>query len=489
MSKSVTPQSENYNTWYTDVVMKADLADYGPVKGTMVVKPYGFSMWDLIKDTFDKMIKETGHVNAYFPLFIPKSFLAKEAEHVEGFAKECAVVTHTRLKSDSKKGIVVDPDSKLEEEVIVRPTSETVIWSMYKKWIQSYRDLALLINQWANVVRWEMRTRLFLRTTEFLWQEGHTAHATAEEAEEETLLILELYRKLAEDYLAMPVHTGFKSESEKFAGADRTYCIEAIMGDKRALQAGTSHNLGQNFAKAFDVTFQTKDNKEQMVYATSWGISTRLVGGVIMTHGDDKGLRLPPKIAPYQVVVVPIFKDKEGQKIFNKYLESVLLELRNAGVRIHEDWRKGSPGFKFNEWEMKGVPIRLEVGPKDIEKHQVVIARRDTGEKQFVKKEDIVSLIPNLLDSIQNNLFEQAKQFRLNNTHTVSTYADFKEVIKNKGGFIRCGWDGTAETETAIKNETKATIRVIPFDENTKGLNCIFSGKPAKHEVIFAKAY
>jgi prolyl-tRNA synthetase len=334
-----------------------------------------------------------------------------------------------------------------------------------------------------------MRTRLFLRTTEFLWQEGHTAHATAEEAEEETLLILELYRKLAEDYLAMPVHTGFKSESEKFAGADRTYCIEAIMGDKRALQAGTSHNLGQNFAKAFDVTFQTKDNKEQMVYATSWGISTRLVGGVIMTHGDDKGLRLPPKIAPYQVVVVPIFKDKEGQNIFNKYLESVLLELRNAGVRIHEDWRKGSPGFKFNEWEMKGVPIRLEVGPKDIEKHQVVIARRDTGEKQFVKKEDIVSLIPNLLDSIQNNLFEQAKQFRLNNTHTVSTYADFKEVIKNKGGFIRCGWDGTAETETAIKNETKATIRVIPFDENTKGLNCIFSGKPAKHEVIFAKAY
>ena len=489
MSKSVTPQSENYNTWYTDVVMKADLADYGPVKGTMVVKPYGFSMWDLIKDTFDKMIKETGHVNAYFPLFIPKSFLAKEAEHVEGFAKECAVVTHTRLKSDSKKGIVVDPDSKLEEEVIVRPTSETVIWSMYKKWIQSYRDLPLLINQWANVVRWEMRTRLFLRTTEFLWQEGHTAHATAEEAEEETLLILELYRKLAEDYLAMPVHTGFKSESEKFAGADRTYCIEAIMGDKRALQAGTSHNLGQNFAKAFDVTFQTKDNKEQMVYATSWGISTRLVGGVIMTHGDDKGLRLPPKIAPYQVVVVPIFKDKEGQKIFNKYLESVLLKLRNAGVRIHEDWRKGSPGFKFNEWEMKGVPIRLEVGPKDIEKHQVVIARRDTGEKQFVKKEDIVSLIPNLLDSIQNNLFEQAKQFRLNNTHTVSTYADFKEVIKNKGGFIRCGWDGTAETETAIKNETKATIRVIPFDENTKGLNCIFSGKPAKHEVIFAKAY
>jgi len=489
MSKGVTPQSENYNTWYTDVVTKADLADYGPVKGTMVVKPYGFSMWELIKDTFDKMIKETGHVNAYFPLFIPKSFLAKEAEHVEGFAKECAVVTHTRLKSDGKKGIIVDPDSKLDEEVIVRPTSETVIWSMYKKWIQSYRDLPLLINQWANVVRWEMRTRLFLRTTEFLWQEGHTAHATAEEAEEETLLILELYRKLAEDYLAMPVHTGFKSESEKFAGADRTYCIEAIMGDKRALQAGTSHNLGQNFAKAFDVTFQTKENKEQMVYATSWGISTRLVGAVIMTHGDDKGLRLPPKIAPYQVVVVPIFKDKDSQEILTKYLEPILLELRNIGVRIHEDWRKESPGFKFNEWEMKGVPLRLEVGPKDIEKLQVVIARRDTGEKKFVKKENIVSLIPDLLDSIQNNLFEQAKQFRINNTHTASTYAEFKDIVKNKGGFIRCGWDGTSETETAIKNETKATIRVIPFDENTKGLNCIFSGKPAKHEVIFAKAY
>ena len=489
MSKGVTPQSENYNTWYTDVVTKADLADYGPVKGTMVVKPYGFSMWELIKDTFDKMIKETGHVNAYFPLFIPKSFLAKEAEHVEGFAKECAVVTHTRLKSDGKKGIIVDPDSKLEEEVIVRPTSETVIWSMYKKWIQSYRDLPLLINQWANVVRWEMRTRLFLRTTEFLWQEGHTAHATAEEAEEETLLILELYRKLAEDYLAMPVHTGFKSESEKFAGADRTYCIEAIMGDKRALQAGTSHNLGQNFAKAFDVTFQTKDNKEQMVYATSWGISTRLVGAVIMTHGDDKGLRLPPKIAPYQVVVVPIFKDKDSQEILTKYLEPILLELRNIGVRIHEDWRKESPGFKFNEWEMKGVPLRLEVGPKDIEKLQVVIARRDTGEKKFIKKENIVNLIPDLLDSIQNNLFEQAKQFRINNTHTASTYAEFKDIVENKGGFIRCGWDGTSETETAIKNETKATIRVIPFDENTKGLNCIFSGKPAKHEVIFAKAY
>ena len=379
VSKSVTPQSKDYAAWYTDVVTKAGLADYGPVKGTMVIKPYGFSLWDNIKEIFDSMLKGTGHVNAYFPLLIPKSFLAQEAEHVEGFAKECAVVTHTRLKLDEQNGIIVDPESKLEEEVIIRPTSETVIWAMYKKWIQSYRDLPLLINQWANVVRWEMRTRLFLRTTEFLWQEGHTAHATGKEAEEETLLILELYRQLAEDYLAMPVYTGLKSESEKFAGAEQTYAIEAMMGDKRALQAGTSHNLGQNFARAFDVTFQTKDNKEEMVYATSWGVSTRLIGGVIMTHGDDKGLKLPPKIAPYQVVVVPIFRDENKQSI-QDYLAPILSELRSAGVRVHEDWRKDSPGFKFNEWEMKGVPLRLEVGPKDVESKQVVLVRRDNSE-------------------------------------------------------------------------------------------------------------
>ena len=489
MAKGVTPQSKDYNAWYTDVVTKAGLADYGPVKGTMVVKPYGFAMWDLIKETFDGMIKETGHVNAYFPIFIPKSFLAKEAEHVEGFAKECAVVTHTRLKIDETQSIVVDPESKLEEEVIVRPTSETVIWSMYKKWIQSYRDLPLLINQWANVVRWEMRTRLFLRTTEFLWQEGHTAHATAEEAEEETLLILELYRKLAEDYLAIPVHTGLKSESEKFAGADRTYCIEAMMGDKRALQAGTSHNLGQNFAKAFDVTFQTKDNKEELVYATSWGVSTRLVGGVIMTHGDDKGLRIPPKIAPYQVVVIPIFRDEEGEKTVSEYISPVLDELRDQGVRIHEDWRKGSPGFKFNEWEMKGVPLRLEVGPKDVENGNVVLARRDNGEKQVLKKEDLANQVPILLDAIQVNMLEQAKAFRESNTCTVSTYDEFKDVIISKGGFVRCGWDGTEKSEMAIKDDTKATIRLIPFDENPEGMTCIYSGKPAKHEVIFAKAY
>ena len=489
MSKGVTPQSKNYSSWYTEIVTKAELADYGPVKGTMVIRPYGYSLWELIKNSFDDMIKETGHVNAYFPLFIPKSFLAKEAEHVEGFAKECAIVTHTRLKSDSDSGITIDPDSKLEEEVIVRPTSETVIWSMYKKWIQSYRDLPLLINQWANVVRWEMRTRLFLRTTEFLWQEGHTAHATAEEAQEETLLILELYRRLAEEVLAMPVFVGLKSESEKFAGADLTYCIEAMMGDKRALQAGTSHNLGQNFAKAFEVTFQNKNNNEELVYATSWGISTRLVGGVIMTHGDDKGLQLPPKIAPYQVVLVPIFRDDDDKKNIQDYLRETLIEMQKLGIRVHEDWRKGSPGFKFNEWEMKGVPLRLEVGPKDIKEEKVVIVRRDNSDKKFVNKESIIDTIISLLDDVQKNMFNKAKSFQTENTFTVSSYDEFKDILSNKGGFIKCGWDGTSETEAAIKNETKATIRVIPMDENPKGLNCIYSGKPAKHEVIFAKAY
>ena len=489
MSKGVTPQSKNYSSWYTEIVTKAELADYGPVKGTMVIRPYGYSLWELIKNSFDDMIKETGHVNAYFPLFIPKSFLAKEAEHVEGFAKECAIVTHTRLKSDSDLGITIDPDSKLEEEVIVRPTSETVIWSMYKKWIQSYRDLPLLINQWANVVRWEMRTRLFLRTTEFLWQEGHTAHATAEEAQEETLLILELYRRLAEEVLAMPVFVGLKSESEKFAGADLTYCIEAMMGDKRALQAGTSHNLGQNFAKAFEVTFQNKDNNEELVYATSWGISTRLVGGVIMTHGDDKGLQLPPKIAPYQIVLVPIFRDDDDKKHIQDYLRETLTEMKKQGIRVHEDWRKGSPGFKFNEWEMKGVPLRLEVGPKDIKEENVVIVRRDNSDKKFVNKESIIDTIISLLDDVQKNMFNKAKSFQTENTFTVSSYDEFKDILSNKGGFIKCGWDGTSETEAAIKNETKATIRVIPMDENPKGLNCIYSGKPAKHEVIFAKAY
>ena len=489
MSKNISSQSKDYATWYTDVVVKTGLADYGPVKGTMVIKPYGFALWELIKDSFDKMIKDTGHENAYFPLFIPKSFLAKEADHIEGFAKECAVVTHTRLKSDSEKGIVVDPDSRLEEEVIVRPTSETVIWSMYKKWIQSYRDLPLLINQWANVVRWEMRTRLFLRTTEFLWQEGHTAHETYEEAQNETLLILELYRKLAEDFLAMPVHTGLKSESEKFAGAEFTYCIEAMMRDKRALQAGTSHNLGQNFAKAFDVKFQTKDNVEKYVYATSWGVSTRLVGGVIMTHGDEKGLRLPPRIAPFQVVVIPIYKTEEDMNTIKDFMNPIIKELQNKNVRVHEDWRKESPGFKFNEWEMKGAPIRLEIGLRDIQKNCATIARRDNGEKITINKIKIADEATLMLDDIQKNLFEQALKFREDSTFEVDSYDDFKKIIKETGGFVRCGWDGNKETEQAIKDETKATIRVIPFDENPKDLLCIYSGKPAKHEVIFAKAY
>jgi len=487
MSKGVTPQSQNFSAWYTEVVTKADLADYGPVKGTMVIKPYGFSLWDNIKEAFDKMIKDTGHVNAYFPLLF-LIILAKEAEHVEGFAKECAVVTHTRLKSDDKHGIIVDPDSRLEEEIIVRPTSETVIWSMYKKWIQSYRDLPLLINQWANVVRWEMRTRLFIRTTEFLWQEGHTAHATAEEAQEETLTILELYRQLAEDFLAMPVITGLKTEAEKFAGANATYCIEAMMKDKRALQAGTSHNLGQNFAKAFEVTFQDKNNKEEYVYATSWGISTRLVGAVIMAHGDDKGLRLPPKIAPYQVVIVPIVRNEQQGKLIRDFIEPVVFGLKETHVRVFEDWSDNSPGFKFNEWEMKGAPIRMEVGPRDVEKGQVVLVRRDTGEKIFLEKGDLINRIPILLDEIQDGLFNQAKVFLDNNTHRVSTYDEFKAVIKS-GGFVRCGWDGNPKTEASVKEETKASIRCIPFDEKTKGLHCIYSGKQAKHEVIYAKAY
>ncbi|MFQ6613354.1 MAG: proline--tRNA ligase, partial [Fidelibacterota bacterium] len=421
--------------------------------------------------------------------FIPKSFLAREAEHVEGFAKECAVVTHSRLKTDADGKLIVDPDSRLEEEVIVRPTSETVIWSMYKKWIQSYRDLPLLINQWANVVRWEMRTRLFLRTTEFLWQEGHTAHATAEEAEGEAQRILEIYRHLAEDYLALPVLTGTKSESEKFAGADRTYAIEAMMGDKRALQAGTSHNLGQNFARAFQVTFQNENNEEELVYATSWGVSTRLVGAVVMAHGDDKGLRLPPKIAPIQVIIVPIYRKPEDRKRIADYLKAFTSVLKEKNIRLQEDWSDASPGFKFNEWEMKGVPLRLEVGPRDVEKGQVVLVRRDTGEKLFLDKDSLAEEIPRLLEDIQGELFRQALEFRERNTHKVSDFDEFREIIDGPGGFIRCGWDGTRETEAAVKEATRATIRCIPFDEQPEGLTCVFSGRPARHEVIFARAY
>lgn len=488
MSKKLPDRSKDFSSWYTQVVNRAGLADYGPVKGTMVIKPYGYQLWENIKEKLDSMLKESGHVNAYFPLFIPKSFLAKEAEHIEGFAKECAVVTHTKLKSDPKKGVIVDPESKLEEEIIIRPTSETVIWSMYKKWIHSYRDLPVLINQWANVVRMEMRTRLFLRTSEFLWQEGHTAHHSQDEAKKESLLILEFYRKLVEEHLAVPVYTGIKTESEKFAGADTTYTIEAMMGDKRALQAGTSHNLGQNFAKAFNVTYQTKDNREEHVWATSWGVSTRLIGAVILTHGDEKGLRLPPKIAPIQLVIIPITKTKEESKSLKLYLAPITNSLKMLQIRFHEDWSSNSPGFKFNEWEMKGVPLRLEIGPRDMANNTVVLARRDNKKKIEIDQSSVGEEVSKLLDEIQSELFNQAEKFRNENTRCVSDYNDFKKTMK-KGGFVRCGWDGLESTELKIKEETSATIRCIPFDEKTENLKCILTGVPAKHEVIFAKAY
>ena len=491
MSKGVTAKSEDYARWYTDVITKAQLADYGPVKGTMVIRPYGFSLWESVKSAFDNRFKATGHVNAYFPLFIPKSFLSKEAEHVAGFAKECAVVTHHRLMANPDgDGLVVDPESALEEEVVVRPTSETVIWAMYKKWIQSYRDLPLLINQWVNVVRWEMRTRLFLRTTEFLWQEGHTAHATAEEAEEEAKKILEIYREVAEDVMAIPVFTGLKTDAEKFAGAEHTYCIEAMMSDCRALQAGTSHNLGQNFAKAFDVTFQTEDNREEHVYATSWGVSTRLIGAIAMVHGDDKGLRLPPRIAPHQVVVVPIGKNAEDVNSVLEYLTGTLEAVKAEGIRCYVDDRDGvTPGFKFNEWEMKGVPVRLEVGSRDMEQNVVTLVRRDSGEKIPVPKDKLGEEIPRLLDEIQKSLYSQAKTFRDEHTLTVESYDEFKTIIKETSGFVKCGWDGDPKTEAAIQEETKATIRCIPFEQNVDGLSCVYSGKPAKYQVVLGKAY
>ena len=491
MSKGVTAKSEDYARWYTDVITKAQLADYGPVKGTMVIRPYGFSLWESVKSAFDNRFKATGHVNAYFPLFIPKSFLSKEAEHVAGFAKECAVVTHHRLMANPDgEGLVVDPESALEEEVVVRPTSETVIWAMYKKWIQSYRDLPLLINQWANVVRWEMRTRLFLRTTEFLWQEGHTAHATAEEAEEEAKKILEIYREVAEDVMAIPVFTGLKTDAEKFAGAEHTYCIEAMMSDCRALQAGTSHNLGQNFAKAFDVTFQTEDNREEYVYATSWGVSTRLIGAIAMVHGDDKGLRLPPRIAPHQVVVVPIGKNAEDVNSVLEYLTGMLEAVKAEGIRCYVDDRDGvTPGFKFNEWEMKGVPVRLEVGSRDMAQNVVTLVRRDSGEKIPVPKDKLGEEIPRLLDEIQKSLYSQAKTFRDEHTLTVKSYDEFKTIIEETSGFVKCGWDGDPKTEAAIQEETKATIRCIPFEQNVDGLSCVYSGKPAKYQVVLGKAY
>lgn len=491
MAKNLTKRSEDYSKWYNELVIQADLAENSGVRGCMVIKPYGYAIWERMQAELDRMFKETGHVNAYFPIFIPKSYFSKEASHVDGFAKECAVVTHYRLKNDPNgKGVIVDPDAKLEEELIVRPTSETIIWDTYRKWIQSYRDLPLLINQWANVVRWEMRTRLFLRTAEFLWQEGHTAHATRQEAVEEAEKMLEVYAHFAENYMAIPVIKGVKTESERFAGALETYCIEALMQDGKALQAGTSHFLGQNFAKAFDVKFAAKDGTLDYVWATSWGVSTRLMGALIMTHSDDNGLVLPPNLAPHQVVIVPIYRSQEQFDAVSEVAEKLQKELREKGLRVKFDNRDThKPGWKFNEYELKGVPVRIAIGPKDIEKNTVELARRDTLEKEFVPMDAVVGKVEKLMQEIQTNLLKKALNYRKEHTTKVATYNEFKEVLKNKGGFVLAHWDGTPETEERIKNETKATIRCIPLAGEKEAGTCIFTGKPSCQRVIFAKAY
>ena len=490
MAKGLTKRKENYSQWYNELVVKADLAENSAVRGCMVIKPYGFSIWEKMQAALDKMFKDTGHSNAYFPLFIPKSFFSKEASHVDGFAKECAVVTHYRLKNDGNNNIVVDEDAKLEEELIVRPTSETIIWNTYKNWIQSYRDLPILVNQWANVVRWEMRTRLFLRTTEFLWQEGHTAHATKQEAIDETEQMINVYAEFAEKWMAVPVIKGFKSENERFAGAIETYAIEALMQDGKALQAGTSHFLGQNFAKAFDVKFTDKEGKLDHVWATSWGVSTRLVGALIMAHSDDFGLVLPLKLAPIQVVIVPIYK---GEEQFNQISEKANLikkKLQDKGVSVKFDNRDThKPGFKFAEYELKGVPVRIAIGPRDIENSTLEIARRDTLEKEILPQDGIEDKIVKLLDEIQENIYNKALNFRKENTYKADTYEEFKEILEKKGGFVLAHWDGTAETEQKIKDETKATIRCIPLDAIEEEGKCIYSGKHSSKRVLFAKAY
>ena len=490
MAKNLTTRSEDYSKWYNELVIKADLAENSGVRGCMVIKPYGFAIWERMQAELDRMFKETGHQNAYFPIFIPKSYFSKEASHVDGFAKECAVVTHYRLMNDEDGKIVVDPSAKLEEELIVRPTSETIIWDTYRKWIQSYRDLPLLINQWANVVRWEMRTRLFLRTAEFLWQEGHTAHATEEEAIAEAEQMMNVYATFVENYMAVPVIKGLKTESERFAGALETYCIEALMQDGKALQAGTSHFLGQNFAKAFDVKFADKDGSQDYVWATSWGVSTRLMGALVMTHSDDNGLVLPPTLAPDQVVIVPIYRDEEQLAAVSEVADKLVTELRAKGIRVKFDNRDTQkPGWKFNEYELKGVPLRIAIGPKDVEKGTVELARRDTLEKDFVNQDDVVNRISQLLDEIQQNLFKKAAAYRESHTTEVETYEEFKEVLENKGGFILAHWDGTAETEDRIKNETKATIRCIPLERDTTPGKCMVTGNPSAGKVLFAKAY
>ena len=490
MSKGITSRSEDYSQWYNELVVKADLAEHSAVRGSMVIKPYGYAIWERMQAVLDEMFKETGHSNAYFPLFIPKSFFSKEASHVEGFAKECAVVTHYRLKNDEDGKVVVDPEAKLEEELIVRPTSETIIWDTYKGWIESYRDLPILVNQWANVVRWEMRTRLFLRTAEFLWQEGHTAHATEQEAVAEARQMLDVYAEFVENWMALPVVKGTKTETERFAGALDTYCIEALMQDGKALQAGTSHFLGQNFAKAFDVKFTNKEGKLDYVWATSWGVSTRLMGALIMAHSDDQGLVLPPKLAPIQVVIVPIFKTEEEREALNTFVDQLLAEGKQIGLRFKCDDRDAyRPGYKFAEWELKGVPLRIAIGPRDLENKTVELARRDTGTKETVAQEGLVNYIQDLLEKIQENIYKKAADFRVANTIEVQSYEEFKAALDTKGGFILAHWDGTAETEKRIKEETKATIRCIPFDEPETPGTCILTGKPSKQRVLFARAY
>ncbi len=491
MSKEITARAVDYSQWYNDLVLKGGLADYSAVKGCMVIKPYGFALWENMRDVLDKMFKDTGHQNAYFPLLIPKSFLSKEAAHVEGFAKECAVVTHYRLKNDPNGGgVVVDPEAKLEEELIIRPTSETIIWNTYKDWIQSYRDLPLLINQWANVVRWEMRTRLFLRTAEFLWQEGHTAHATEAEAVEEAQKMMEVYATFAENYLALPVIRGTKSESERFAGAVDTYCIEALMQDGKALQAGTSHFLGQNFAKAFDVQFTGKDNKLEYVWATSWGVSTRLVGALVMAHSDDEGLVMPPRVAPIQVVIVPIYKGDDQKKVLDERIGALVQELKQAGIRVkYDDNDNSRPGWKFAEYELKGVPVRLAIGPRDLENGVAEVARRDTREKANLPLEGLAARIQDLLEEIQHNLYQKALHFQETHVTQVDDFETFQKVLDEKGGFVSAPWDGTAETEEKIKELTKATIRCIPLNNPKEGGKDMLTGKPSAERVLFARAY
>ena len=491
MSKGLPQRSDNFSAWYNELVKKADLAENSAVRGCMVIKPYGFSIWEKMQNKLDEMFKETGHKNAYFPLFIPKSYLSKEADHVDGFAKECAVVTHYRLKSDEETGgVVIDPEAKLDEELIIRPTSETVIWNTYKNWIQSYRDLPLLVNQWANVVRWEMRTRLFLRTSEFLWQEGHTAHETKKEAEEETLKILDIYTKFLEETMAVPVLRGIKSENEKFAGAVDTYCVEALMQDGKALQAGTSHFLGQNFAKAFDVKFATKEGKNEYVWGTSWGVSTRLVGALIMSHSDDKGLVLPPNLAPIQVILIPIFNTNDEYTATVSHLEKLDKNLKENNIRSEIDSRENhKPGWKFSEYEMKGVPIRIVLGPKDLENNTVEIARRDELTKNLIKESNVTNHVKELLPEIQNNLYDKAKRYKEENTRIVNSYEEFKNIFKNENGLVYAHWDGSKETEEKIKNDTKATIRCIPISgEKSKG-KCIVTGRDSERMVVFGKAY